>query len=226
MQLFSRKGTLVQILFKELLVAFCNVFHSKVMGDGHLVLHGLGDRAFRDSTVVAKAIGLAGKNVHVARKGRTLHDGKLQNNRAHAKGCEAFHCHGEVCAIPVHLAYDKEGREIGLAHMVPEALCQGTHAVHCVYDKENAVHALEQILEISGEVPVSGNVQQEVAVLVPEEGSHCRLNGTAAADFFRLVVEAGGSFLDGAHPGDGAGIKEQHFCKGGLAAAARTHNGV
>jgi|GEM_PF-5475803 len=105
-------------------------------------------------------------------------------------------------------------------------LRQRTHAVYGVDDEQRTVNTPEQILEIPRKVAVAGNVHKKLTALVPGKGSRAGLNRTAALDFFRLVVEAGGTFLNGTHTVDGAGVEKQHFSNGSFAAAASAHNGI
>ena len=107
-----------------------------------------------------------------------------------------------------------------------EFLGQRAHAVHGIQYEDHAVHALEQAFHVTGKVAVTRDIQHEMAVLVPEAGSHRGLDGAAATYFFRFVVEAAGTVFNGTHAGQSAAIEEEHLGQRRFAAAAGAYKCV
>ena len=220
------EGAFLEILLEQGLVAFSDVLDGHVVDEVHFLGHGVGNAALGHAALAVEGVGFLAEDVDVARELAAFHDGVLEADGLDADVGEAVVGHLEVGAVAVELVDHDERREVVLADVVPEALGEGTHAVNGIDDKEHAVHALEQILDVAGEVAVAGDVEKEMTLLVPEEGGCAGLDGSAAADFFRLVVEAGRSLFNGAHSVDDAGVEEQHFRKRRFTAATRADDGI
>ena len=226
LQVFQRQAAFFQVLFHELFIAFGDVFHGQVAQQAHVVAQIGGHVAFADGAVFAKGIGFAGQHVHITGKGLALTDGHLQGHGLDAQGGQAVKSHLEVGAVAVHLVDDEDGGQVLGVGEVPEFFGQGAHAVHGVQHEDHAVHALEQAFHIAGKVAVTRDVKHEMAVLVPEAGSHRGLDGAATTYFFRFIVEAGGAVFNGAHAGQRAAIEEEHLGQRRFAAAAGAYKCV
>jgi len=226
LQVFQRQAAFFQVFFHELFIAFGDVFHGQVVEQAHVVGHIGGHIAFADSAVSAKGVGLAGQHVHIAGKGLAFTDGHLQRHSLDTQGGQAVEGHLEVGAVAIHLVDDEDGGQVFGAGEVPEFFGQGAHAIHGVKHEDDAVHALEQAFHVAGKVSVTRDIKHEVAILVPEAGSHRRLDGAATTYFFRFIVEAGGTVFDGAHAGQSAAIEEEHLGQRRFAAAAGAYKCV
>ena len=132
----------------------------------------------------------------------------------------------EIGAVAVHLGDGGDGREPGRLHALPHAAHLGAHAVHGVHHEDDAVHGRKHPFQVAGEVGVTGHVHQAMAVALPVKGGEAGLDGAAALDLFGFVVQGGVAAFDGAKAADDAGLKKKHFRKRGLAAAARSKQGV
>ena len=220
LQVFQREAAFLQIFFHQDFIAFRDIFHGDVAQQAHVVQQVGGNFRFADRAVFAEDEGFACQHVHHARESLALADGQLQGHGFDAQGRQTVKGHVKIGPVAVQLVDDDHGRQAFRADHAPEFFAQGAHAVHGVQHEEHAVHALEQAFHIAGEVAVAGNVQQEMAVLVPEIGGAGRLHRTAAAHFLGFVVEVGGAVFNGAHAGHGPGVEQQHFGQRRFAAAA------
>ena len=220
MQIFQGKAAFLQIFFHQYFIAFRDVFHGHVAQQAHVVREVGGNFSLAAAAVFGEHPGFSGQHVHHAHKGFALADGHLQGHGFDAQSGQTVKGHVEVGPVAVQLVDDDHGGQIFRADHAPEFFAQGAYAVHGVQYEQHAVHALEQAFHIAGKVAVAGDVQQEMAVLVPEVGSAGGLHRTAAAHFFGFVVQAGGAVFNGAHTGDGPGVEQQHFGQRSFAAAA------
>ncbi len=206
------EGAFLKVFFHQFFVGFGDVLDGRIAQQGGFVHERLGDERVAHGPVVPEHERLAAEDVHQPREGFAVADGHVQRNRLHAEhGGKAVVGHVEIGAVTVHLIDEDDGGKPGVARGVPDAAGQGAHAVHGVDDHDGGVHAHEQVGEIAREVGIAGNVHEEMAVFVPEESGETGLDGAAALDFFRFVIESGRAFFNGSQTVDDAALEEQHF---------------
>ena len=221
------EGAFFEIAFHQLFVGRSDVFDGGIAEQHGFVFKLGGDGYFGGSTVIAEAESLAREHVHEPDELFVLKDGQVQDDGTHAELVgEAGESIVEAGAFTVHLGDNGDDGKTGGLHALPHAAHLGAHAVHGVHDHHSAVGGGEQPFDVAGEVGVAGHVDEIVAAALPVEGGEAGLDGAAALDFFRFVVQCRGAFFDGAEAIDDAGLEKKHFGKRGLAAAAGAHKGV
>ena len=225
-KLVLREAAFVEIFFKQIFIALGDIFHSHIVQELNLFRKGGRNLAFLEGASILKAEPLAAEDIDVPDKFSAFHNGIFKGDGFDVQSRNAFKRHLEISAVAIKLIDDDDSGKIVIPNLRPEMLRQRTHAVYSVDDEQRTVNTPEQILEIPRKVAVAGNVHKKLTALVPGKGGRAGLNRTAALDFFRLVVEAGGTFLNGTHTVDGAGVEKQHFSNGSFAAAASAHNGI
>ena len=144
----------------------------------------------------------------------------MQHNGLDVQAGEPVKGHLKIGAVAVNLVDHYNGRQSGCADQIPEFFGKGAHAVHGVQHKNNAVHAFEQAFHVACKVAVTGDIQKEMTVFIPEICGAGGLNGAASAGFFGFVVKACGAVFYSPQAIHRPGLIEKHLCQGCFAATA------
>ena len=195
------------------------------MQQAYVIGQGSGNIGLGCGAVFAKHAGLARQHIGHAHKRIALADWQLQYHRLDVKTGKAVKGHLKIGAVTVYLVDHHHDGQTGCANNIPEFFGKGAHAVHGVQHKNYAVHALEQAFHIAGKVAVAGNIQQKMTIFIPDVGGAGGLDGAAPADFFGLVVKAGGSVFYSPQAIHRPCLVQQHLGQRCFAATAGSDDG-
>ena len=223
--IFKGEFAVLEELLHQLILSACGGLHDGLAGGLDLVGDGGGDVDLLQGLALADE-GLVFQHAHHAGELAVLNDRHLDGGDVAAvllgDGGERLL---EVGVLAIHLVDDDHAGGVGLVAHGPGLLRADIQAGDGAHGDDGALAHGQRAGLLTGEIEVSGDIDQIDLGVLPLQRSHGGADGNAALGLFGLEVGGGGAVLNAALAIDRARREQKCLDQSGLAFAAMSDNG-